>query len=38
MPVDKSLCLIRPDGYIGWIGNTEDQEGLIAYTSKWGLG
>jgi 2-polyprenyl-6-methoxyphenol hydroxylase-like FAD-dependent oxidoreductase len=32
-----TLCLIRPDGYIGWIGNTEDHTGLTAYTSKWDL-
>jgi 2-polyprenyl-6-methoxyphenol hydroxylase-like FAD-dependent oxidoreductase len=32
-----TLCLIRPDGYIGWIGNSEDQQGLIAYCTKLNL-
>jgi 2-polyprenyl-6-methoxyphenol hydroxylase-like FAD-dependent oxidoreductase len=32
-----TLCLLRPDGYIGWIGNTEDRRGLAAYASKWNL-
>ncbi|HLX65721.1 MAG TPA: FAD-dependent monooxygenase, partial [Puia sp.] len=32
-----TLCLIRPDGYIGWIGNCEDQQGMASYTSKWRL-
>ena len=32
-----TLCLLRPDGYIGWIGNAEDQKGLNAYAVKWNL-
>jgi 2-polyprenyl-6-methoxyphenol hydroxylase-like FAD-dependent oxidoreductase len=31
------LCLIRPDGYIGWIGRTSDRQSLSAYTSQWNL-
>lgn len=33
-----TLCLIRPDGYIGWIGNTEEQQGFAAYISTWNPG
>jgi 2-polyprenyl-6-methoxyphenol hydroxylase-like FAD-dependent oxidoreductase len=32
-----TLCLVRPDGYIGWIGNAGDQQGLIDYCTKWNL-
>src|SRR5580658_984183 len=32
-----TLCLIRPDGYIGWMGNSEDQQGMASYSSKWHL-
>jgi len=30
-----TLCLIRPDGYIGWIGSSSDQQSLIDYISRW---
>jgi 2-polyprenyl-6-methoxyphenol hydroxylase-like FAD-dependent oxidoreductase len=32
-----ALCLIRPDGYIGWIGNTEDQQAFVRYATQWHL-
>ncbi len=32
-----AICLIRPDGYIGWIGRSSDQQGLTAYIAKWHL-
>jgi hypothetical protein len=32
-----TLCLIRPDGYIGWIGRSSDRQSLTAYISQWRL-
>lgn len=31
----KTLCLVRPDGYIGWIGHVHDLAGLARYVSRW---
>ena len=28
-----TACLIRPDGYIGWIGRSDDVDGLSRYTT-----
>ncbi len=30
-----ALCLIRPDGYIGWIGHSSDLPGLTRYVTQW---
>lgn len=30
-----TLCLIRPDGYIGWIGHCSDLPGLTRYVTQW---
>jgi 2-polyprenyl-6-methoxyphenol hydroxylase-like FAD-dependent oxidoreductase len=30
-----TLCLIRPDGYIGWVGRPDDQQALNRYAAKW---
>jgi hypothetical protein len=30
-----TLCLIRPDGYIGWIGRADDHQALTRYAAKW---
>jgi 2-polyprenyl-6-methoxyphenol hydroxylase-like FAD-dependent oxidoreductase len=30
-----TACLIRPDGYIGWIGRSDDLDGLSRYASRW---
>lgn len=30
-----TLCLIRPDGYIGWIGNPAGLDGLTRYANRW---
>jgi 2-polyprenyl-6-methoxyphenol hydroxylase-like FAD-dependent oxidoreductase len=32
-----TLCLIRPDGYIGWIGHPDDLQALTRYAAKWGI-
>jgi 2-polyprenyl-6-methoxyphenol hydroxylase-like FAD-dependent oxidoreductase len=34
---ENTLCLIRPDGYIGWVGRSADQQDLVRYASKWHL-
>jgi 2-polyprenyl-6-methoxyphenol hydroxylase-like FAD-dependent oxidoreductase len=34
---ENTLCLIRPDGYIGWIGRSSDLQDLARYASKWHL-
>lgn len=33
-----TLCLIRPDGYIGWIGQTADLDSLSRYANRWRIG
>lgn len=30
-----TLCLVRPDGYIGWIGRNNDLPGLSRYVRQW---
>ena len=30
-----TLCLIRPDGYVGWIGQNTDIAGLSRYATQW---
>ncbi len=32
-----TVCLIRPDGYIGWIGRSGYREGLSRYAAAWQL-
>jgi len=32
---DGTLCLVRPDGYIGWIGHDTDLAGLARYVRRW---
>jgi 2-polyprenyl-6-methoxyphenol hydroxylase-like FAD-dependent oxidoreductase len=32
-----TLCLIRPDGYIGWVGHSADLNGLTRYAAQWQL-
>ena len=32
-----TVCLIRPDGHIGWIGRSAYREGLTAYAATWRL-
>jgi 2-polyprenyl-6-methoxyphenol hydroxylase-like FAD-dependent oxidoreductase len=35
-PIKKdTLCLIRPDGYIGWIGGSDDLQSLTRYAAQW---
>jgi 2-polyprenyl-6-methoxyphenol hydroxylase-like FAD-dependent oxidoreductase len=34
---NNTLCLIRPDGYIGWIGHIEDQQAFVRYANQWHL-
>jgi 2-polyprenyl-6-methoxyphenol hydroxylase-like FAD-dependent oxidoreductase len=40
-PTDRipagTVCLIRPDGHIGWIGRSAYREGLTAYATTWRL-
>jgi 2-polyprenyl-6-methoxyphenol hydroxylase-like FAD-dependent oxidoreductase len=30
-----TLCLVRPDGYIGWIGRSNDLAALSRYVTQW---
>jgi 2-polyprenyl-6-methoxyphenol hydroxylase-like FAD-dependent oxidoreductase len=32
-----TLCLVRPDGHIGWIGYSSDLAGLTRYMVQWGI-
>jgi hypothetical protein len=32
-----ALYLVRPDGYIGWSGDTDDLLALIDYAARWGV-
>ena len=31
----QTLCLVRPDGHIGWIGHVHDLHGLTRYVTLW---
>jgi 2-polyprenyl-6-methoxyphenol hydroxylase-like FAD-dependent oxidoreductase len=33
-----TLCLIRPDGHIAWIGRSGDLDSLVRYAQHWHLG
>jgi 2-polyprenyl-6-methoxyphenol hydroxylase-like FAD-dependent oxidoreductase len=32
---DGALCLVRPDGYVAFLGALEDEAALLAYLDKW---
>jgi hypothetical protein len=34
---NDTLCLIRPDGYIGWIGRSSHLQDLARYAAQWHL-